>query len=380
MDASPAAASSRSGRTSVDPSQTAVSDVGEFGLIAHLRDALGGEDEGRPPEAVRDDVLAGIRDDAAVVRAPGADKDAPGGARRVQILTTDALIEGTHFDRSFMPLGHLGVKALSVNVSDVAAMNAEPRWALVALGLPEGVSVEEARQLYDGFRQAADAYDVAVIGGDTTSAPRLSLSVTVIGEADEDDVVYRSGAQPGDALCVTGDLGAAYAGLKILMQERQRLREQGDTDFQPDVDAFQYVIQRQLAPSARLDVVRAWKQDRFRPRALIDISDGLASEVHHLCEASGTGARVEGAALPVAPETRRAADAFEEDVDIYALFGGEDYELLFSLPQEHLDRLDSDTFTQVGEVTAEDDGVRFRPPGTDELIPLEPGGFEHFEE
>ena len=366
------------GRTTVAPGQTAVGDVGEFGLIAPLRDALAGSGEngdGRPPEAARDDVLAGISDDAAVVRAPGAEQSG-----RVQVLTTDALVEGTHFDRSFMPLGHLGVKALSVNVSDVVAMNAEPRYALVALGLPEGVSVEEVRRLYDGFRQAATAYDVAVVGGDTTSAPRLSLSVTVTGEADADDIVYRSGARPGDALCVSGDLGAAYAGLKILMQERRRLREQGESDFQPDLDAFQYIIQRQLAPSARLDVVRAWKEMPFRPRALIDISDGVASEVHHVCEAGDVGARVEGAALPVAPETRRAADAFEQDVDIYTLFGGEDYELLFTLPEEQLSRLDSETFTQIGEMTDADDGVRFRPPGADELIPLKPGGFEHFDD
>ena len=360
------------------PGGTPVSDVGEFGLIAHLRDALAGGDGSQPPEATRDDVLAGISDDAAVVRAPGAKE---GG--RVQILTTDALIEGTHFDRSFMPLDHLGVKALSVNVSDVAAMNAVPRYALVTLGLPKGVSVEEARQLYDGFRQAAEVYDVVVVGGDTTSAPRLTLSVTVIGEAGEEDVVYRRGAQVGDALCVTGDLGAAYAGLKVLLQERRRLQQrqqnqQGDA-FKPNLDQFSYVIQRQLAPRARLDVVRAWKEASLRPHALIDISDGLASEVHHLCEASGTGALIRGAALPVAPQTRQAADAFEEDVDVYALFGGEDYELLFAMPEENLDRLDPQAFTQVGTVTPSGEGVRIQPPGEDEAVPLKPSGFDHFD-
>ena len=383
----------RGGRTTVGPGQTPVSDVGEFGLIAHMRDALAGGDA--PVDAIRDDVLAGISDDAAVVRAPGASANDPGGGR-VQVLTTDALTEGTHFDRTFMPLGHLGVKALSVNVSDVAAMNAEPRYALVSLGLPEGVSVEETRQLYDGLRQAAEAYDVAVVGGDTTSAPRLTLSVTVIGEADADEIVYRHGAEPGDALCVTGDLGAAYAGLRVLLAERQRLQErqkqERENDFRPNLDAFSYVIQRQLAPSARLDVAQAWREqeprsDRTgestsgrRPKALIDISDGLASEVHHVCEASETGALVEGAALPVAPETREAADAFEQDVDVYALFGGEDYELLFAWPEEDLGQLDAETFTQVGTVTGEGEGVRIRPPGEDEPVPLKPSGFDHFED
>lgn len=361
---------------------TPVSDVGEFGLIAHLRDALSGGAE-QPADEAPEGVLAGIADDAAVVRAPGADKDSPGGGR-VQVFTTDALIEGIHFDRSFMPLDHLGVKALSVNVSDVAAMNAEPRYALVTLGLPRGVSVEEARQLYDGLRQASEAYGVTVIGGDTTSAPRLTISVVVIGEAMEDEVVYRRGARPGDALCVTGDLGAAYAGLKVLIQERQRLRERseqrGEQDFQPNLGEFAYVIQRQLAPSARLGVVRAWKEAGFRPHALIDVSDGLASEVHHLCEAGGVGAKLFGAALPVHPETRRAADAFGEDVDTYALFGGEDYELLFAAPEDTLDRLDDQTFTQIGAFTEAEDGVRLRPPGDDGFVPLRPGGFEHFDE
>jgi thiamine-monophosphate kinase len=371
----------RGGRTTVDPEQTAVSDVGEFGLIAHIRDALAGGDA--PVDAIRDDVLAGIADDAAVVRAPGASEDDPGGGR-VQVLTTDALVEGTHFDRTFMPLGHLGVKALSINVSDVAAMNAVPRYALVTLGLPEGVSVEETRRLYDGFRQAAEAYDVAVVGGDTTSAPRLVLSVTVVGEANADEIVYRRGAEPGDALCVTGDLGAAYAGLRVLLAERQRLQQrreqEREEDFRPNLDEFSYVIQRQLAPSARLDVMQGWREEGHRPKALIDISDGLASEVHHVCEAGGTGAHLEGAALPVAPETRTAADAFEQDVDVYALFGGEDYELLFAWPEDELDRLDAETFTQVGTVTEEGEGVRIRPPGEEEPVPLKPSGFDHFEE
>ncbi len=345
---------------SQQPSFTPVSDVGEFGLIARMRAALG--------EEVPEDVHSGIEDDAAVYRA---------GEGHVHIVTTDALVEGVHFDRAFMPMGHLGFKALSVNVSDVAAMNARPRYATVALGLPQQVSVEQVEQLYGGMRRACERYDMAIIGGDTVSAPSLTLSVTVIGEAKEGAVVYRKGARPGDALCVTGDLGGAYAGLKILAEERRRLQEKG-ADFRPDLDAFQYVIQRQLAPRARVDAVQDWAARGVRPHALIDISDGLASEVHHLSEAGGVGARLFGAALPVAPETRQAADRFGDEVDVYALFGGEDYELLFALPPDRLDALDETTFTVVGEVTDQAGEVEIKTPEGD-VMPLRPGGYDHFD-
>ncbi len=341
-------------------SLTAVSEIGEFGLIARMRAALG-------DPADDENLLAGIADDAAVYRA---------GEGKVHVLTTDALVEGVHFDRSFMPMGHLGVKALSVNVSDVVAMNARPRYATVTLGLPQSVYVEEVEALYGGFRQACALYGMTVIGGDTISARQLTLSVTVIGEAGEEDIVYRKGAQPGDALCVTGDLGAAYAGLKILVEQRERLQQEGE-GFTPDLEEFSYVIQRQLAPTARLKAVSEWKEKSFRPHALIDISDGLASEVHHLCEAGGVGARLFGAALPVALETRAVADRFEEDVDVFALFGGEDYELLFAAAPDDLDRLDEASFIVIGEVREQDEGVQIRTPEGG-AVALRPGGFDHF--
>ena len=343
----------------MESSFTPVKDVGEFGLIAHLRGVLG--------EAPGTDVVSGIADDAAVYRI---------GAGRVHVVTTDALIEGTHFDRSFMPMEHLGFKAMAVNVSDIAAMNARPRYATIALGLPQSVSVEMVGQLYEGMRRACRAYGLRVVGGDTTSARQLTVSVTVIGEAEEEAVVYRKGAQPGDVLCVTGDLGAAYAGLKVLAEQRRALQEQGE-DYAPDVGEFSYVIQRQLAPQAQLSTVKDWARRNARPHALIDISDGLASEVHHLCEASGTGALVRGAALPIAPETRSAADHFAEDVDVYALFGGEDYELLFAFPKDDLDRLDPESFVAIGEMTEAEEGVRLQTP-EGETVRLEPGGYQHF--
>ncbi|MDX1547539.1 MAG: thiamine-phosphate kinase [Rhodothermales bacterium] len=341
---------------------TPISEVGEFGLIDRLHTVLGRPDDG--------DLLAGIADDAAVYRVAEG---------RVHVVTTDALIEAVHFDRAFMPMEYLGFKALSVNVSDVLAMNALPRYATIALGLPNNVSVEMVEALYRGFKNAAEAYQMTVVGGDTTAARFMTIVVTVIGEAAEADVVYRGGAQPGDALCVTGDLGAAYAGLKVMLDERkamQRHRRDGEP-FEPDLEGYQYVVQRQLAPLARFDAVRDWAARGVRPHALIDVSDGLASEVHHLAQQSGCGALLHGPALPIALETRRVADRFAEDVDTYALFGGEDYELLFALPEGELEKLDPDSFTVVGHMAQPGDDVEIQLP-EGETIPLRAGGFQHF--
>ncbi|MFO8231294.1 MAG: thiamine-phosphate kinase, partial [Longimonas sp.] len=340
---------------------TDVSDVGEFGLIAHLRDTLGPD--------VPDDVLTGIGDDAAVIRQPDG---------RVQAYTTDSLIEGVHFDRTFMPMEHLGFKLISVNVSDLAAMNVSPEYALITIAIPKNITVEHLRTLYEGVKKACDAYGMTVVGGDTTSAHALTLSVTAWGSAEAEAVVQRSGAQVGDAICVTGDLGASYAGLKILADERKRLEDEGD-DFEPAVDAFPYVIRRHLAPPAQEASVRRWRNAGFRPTSLIDISDGLSSEVHHICEASGVGARLFAPALPVHPETRSVADHFGEDVDVYAFFGGEDYELLFTADESDLDVLDETTYTIIGEITDASKGVLVEQ-GDGTAIPMQPGGFDHFDE
>ena len=216
------------------PQQTDISNIGEFGLIAVMRDTLG--------EPSDDDLVSGIGDDTAVYRV---------GDGEVHLLTTDTLTEGIHFDRAFMPMEHLGFKAMSVNVSDIAAMNAEPRYATVTVGLSQKVTVEMVETIYEGIREACDAYDVTVVGGDTVSAHSLSLSVSIVGEAAEDDVVYRRGAKVGDKLCVTGDVGASYAGLKVLVRNRQQLQEQGE-DFEPNLDPFADVIRRHLAPPAQL--------------------------------------------------------------------------------------------------------------------------------
>ncbi len=338
---------------------TALQEIGEFGLINRMLTRLG---------LSSDDALhQGIGDDAAVYHV---------GDGVVHVVTTDALIEGVHFDLSFMPMRHLGVKAIAVNVSDVVAMNAQPRYATIALGVPPGVSVEMVEALYDGLAEACRIYDLTLVGGDTTMARQLTLAVTVIGAAAEDAVVYRRGARPGDLLCVTGDLGAAYAGLKVLLDQRRAMAEAGD-DFQPNLDPFRYLIQRQLTPTARLQTLRQWAAVGVRPRALIDVSDGLASEVHHLCEQSDCGALIHSAALPIDTETRHAADQFMEDVDTYALYGGEDYELLFALPEADFHRLPEGTCTVVGTFTEAADGIRIVMPEGG-AFPLEAAGYQHF--
>ena len=338
---------------------TPLSDLGEFGLIDRMALALGPSDDA--------DLVVGLGDDAAVYRVSGG---------RVHVVTTDALVEGVHFDRAFTSLDRLGFKAVSVNVSDVCAMNARPRFVTVALGLPGNVGVEDVEALYGGVRRACERYGCTLVGGDTTAAPGLLLSVTVIGEAAEDAVATRAGGQPGDLVCVTGDVGAAFAGLKLLLDARDRLR--ADAAFTPDFAEFQYVLARQLAPTARLDAVEAFARAGAVPSAMIDVSDGIAAEVHHLCRASGLGARLYEAALPLDPETRAVADRFETDANVYALFGGEDYELLFTMPEDALDRLPRQgLFTPIGRLTAAADGVVVQTAEGDE-VPLGPGGFDHF--
>ncbi len=345
----------------LNPTYTPINEVGEFALIDRMKAVLDVPDDA--------DVLIGIDDDAAVYRI---------GGDRVHVVTTDALIEAVHFDRVFMPMEYLGFKALSVNVSDILAMNALPRFATIALGLPDNMSVEMVEALYRGFKHAASAYDVAILGGDTTAARFLTLAVTVIGEAGEQDVVYRSGAQPGDVLCVTGNVGAAYAGLKVMLDQRRAMQDEG-TAYQPNLEPFHYVIQRQLAPLARLPIIQDWATRAVRPHALIDISDGIASEVHHLCTQSGCGALIHAATLPIAAETHSVADLFAEDVDTYALFGGEDYELLFTLPEDDLEKLDPESFTAIGLMTEASEGVSVQMPEGD-VIPLPFTGYQHFEE
>ncbi len=349
---------------------TPVSEVGEFGLIDRLSATLGDAAHAR-------DLVQGIGDDAAVYRVGGAGSDGPS---RVHVVTTDALVEGVHFDRTYVPLRALGWKAVAVNVSDVVAMNARPRFATVALGLPNNLSVEGAETLYAGIAQACERYGLAVVGGDTTASARLTLSVTVIGEADEADVVYRRGAQPGDLLCVTGDLGSAAAGLQVLIAGKDEMAGgdgAADAPPQPDLAEFAYAIERQLMPQARLDRVQAWAEAGVRPTSLIDVSDGLASETHHLSQAGVIGAVIDGGLLPVHVQTALAAQRFDARPEAYVLYGGEDYELLFTLPEAEASKLAADTYAVVGQIVEPDDGVMLRLPDGNR-VPLSGGGYKHY--
>ncbi len=338
---------------------TQISEIGEFGLIDRLHTILG--------EAADSELVVGIGDDAAVFRKEDG---------IYQVLTTDALIEGVHFERSIMPMRHLGFKSIAVNVSDIAAMNAQPRFAVVSVGVPHSVSVEMMEAFYTGIRQACDAYGLTVIGGDTTAARQMCISVSVLGEVPERLVAFRRGASPGDLACVTGDLGSAYAGLKVLIKERIALQD-ADVNFEPDLDRYDYVVRRQLTPSARMDIIRAWEAAGFMPRAMIDVSDGLSSEINHLCRHSGCGALLRRDAVPIHEQTAQVADAFDDEAINFALFGGEDYELLFAARPEEVGRIDDGSFTVIGVFTDADEGVRMQDE-EGEYVNISQNGYQHF--
>lgn len=341
-----------------DQSFTPVTETGEFGLIERL-DAL----LGTPTD---ESVIRTIGDDAAVYRV---------GNGKVHVVTTDALIENIHFDRAFMPMEFLGVKSMAVNVSDVVAMNARPKYATIAIGLPHDVSVEMVESIYSGIKKACKAYDMSLLGGDTTASQRMTLAITVIGEAEEDDVVYRHGAHIDDIVCVTGDLGASYAGLRVLLEQRATLQKSG-IDFVPALNDYRYVIQRHLTPTPRLTALNAFRKAGVIPTSMIDISDGLASELEHICRQSHCGATLKATKLPIHDETRKTATHFKQDADTYALYGGEDYELLLTLRPDDLAKLPAGTVTAIGAITDVEDILIETPEGSH--IGLKGKGYQHF--
>ena len=350
---------------------TPIAELGEFGLIERIGAVLDATQPAAP------DLLTGIGDDAAVYRVGAG----PDGAPRVHVVTTDALVEGVHFDRTFAPLRYVGWKAIASNVSDVVAMNARPLYATVALGVPGNVSVEHVEALYAGIGEACARYGCAVVGGDTTAAARLVISVTVVGEAAEADVVRRSGAEPGDLLCVTGDLGSAAAGLQVLLAGKdQQLGTDSEAEAggEPiDLGRFGYVVERQLAPQARLDRLDAWREAGARPKALVDLSDGLAAGVHLLAEAGAVGAVVDAGFLPIHVQTFLAAERFEQRPEIYALYGGEDYELLAAFRPEAVEAMPEGLVAVVGQVEEPETGVVLRNT-EGETTPLRDGGYKHY--
>lgn len=334
-----------------------VEEVGEFNLIRLLDGVLG--------ESNSSAIACGIGDDAAVLRT---------GQGQVHVVSTDAFVEHYHFDRRFYTWIDVGYKAMAVNISDVAAMNAKPHFATVALALPDKFLVRDVENIYTGLRLCASQHGVNVVGGDTTRSREVMLSITIIGVADENDIVYRSGGQPGDLLCVTGTLGAAVAGLYLLQHKS------GSDHIDASAigsAAAKNVIKRHLRPVPRTDMVRVWQDAGMLPDAMIDISDGLAAEVHHICKASGCGAIVEQSALPIAEGVHDVANYFGADPFAYALSGGDDYELLFAASKEDCRRIDSSLYSVIGYLT-KDRGTILLQGADDKTSPLTRGGHDHF--
>lgn len=298
------------------PKLTEISQLGEFGLIDRLTKDLPHHN----PSTVRS-----VGDDAAVLRYPG-DVD--------ELVTTDLLVEGIHFDLTYMPLKHLGYKAAVVNFSDIYAMNGHPRQIVVSLAISSRFAAEHLEELYAGIRLACDIYGVDLVGGDTTaSRSGLVISITCIGEAAPDAVVTRDGAKDTDLICVSGDLGSAYMGLQLL--EREKVASKGIKDFQPEFGGKEYLIERQLKPEARRDIVTALAEAGIKPTAMMDISDGLSSELLHICKQSDTGCRIYEERIPIDYQTAIMAEELGMNLVTAALNGGEDYELLFTVPLSH---------------------------------------------
>ena len=296
-----------------------IEELGEFGLIDHLTSGFSNHQES---------TRVGIGDDAAVIDH----------GSYYQVVTTDLLLEGIHFDLVYTPLKHLGYKAVVVNLSDVYAMNAAPRQITVSVGISGKFSVEALEEFYEGVKAACDRYKVDLVGGDTSaSVTGLLITVTAIGTALKNELALRSGAKNNNLVCVTGDLGAAYMGLKILEREKQLHSE--DPEFTPELKGYDYILERFLKPEPRVDVLLALKEAGITPGSMIDISDGLSSELLHICKASGCGVQVYEERIPIADETAEAAGEFQLKPLVAALHGGEDYELLFTVPLSDFDKI-----------------------------------------
>jgi thiamine-monophosphate kinase len=320
------------------PQRTSIAQLGEFGLIDHLTKNF---------EINQISTLKGIGDDAAVLDF----KD------KKTVVSTDLLIEGVHFDLAYMPLRHLGYKAVVVNVSDLCAMNAKATQILVSVAVSNRFPLEALEELFDGITLAANEYKVDVIGGDTTSSQKgLIISITAIGEADENEIVYRNGAGQTDLLVLTGDIGAAYMGLQVLEREKQVF--QVNPNSQPDLDAYTYIIERQLKPEARKDVRTLLHALEIKPTSMIDISDGLSSEIMHLCKQSNVGCNLYEDKLPLDPQFMNVCEEFNLDATTVAINGGEDYELLFTIKMEDFDKIKGNpNFTIIGHMTQESEGI-----------------------
>ena len=324
--------------------RTELSSLGEFGLIKHLTQFILIKNES---------TVKGIGDDAAVINYKN----------KQTVISTDMLVEGVHFDLAYVPLKHLGYKSVTVNLSDIYAMNATPKQITVSLAMSNRFSVEALEELYQGIVMACDKYKVDIVGGDTTTAKSgLVISITAIGEANADELVYRDGAKDGDLLCVTGDLGGAYVGLQLLEREKKIFME--SPGVQPDLGGNDYILERQLKPEARKDIPPLLKLLGVKPTAMIDISDGLASEILHICTQSEVGCNLYEDKIPIDPSTYNTAREFNLDPTVCALSGGEDYELLFTIDQSDFPKIKGNpNITVIGHMTSRKDGVNLIAKG-----------------
>lgn len=338
--------------------RTEITSLGEFGLIGRLSEAF---------KNTHTDTVKGIGDDAAVIDL-GADYG---------LLSTDLLLEGVHFDLTFAPLKHLGYKAIAVNVSDIAAMNGVPGQVTVSLAVSNRFSVEAVEELYSGIKAACSDFRVDLVGGDLSSSRSgLLISVSVFGKVAKDKVVYRGTGKANDLLCVTGDLGGAYLGLQILEREKQVFL--ANPGMQPELEGHDYVIQRQLKPEARMDVIFELAEAGVVPTAMLDISDGLASDLLHLCSQSGVGALVFEENLPIDEQTYLAATDLNLSPITAAMNGGEDYELLFSVRQADYDKVKNNPkISVIGYLTAEPNQVVLSTKGGSQ-VPITAQGWNHF--
>ena len=341
------------------PKRTEIGAIGEFGLIDKINQRV---------VLQHASTLKGIGDDAAVL---------DGGSDHKKLISTDMLLEGVHFDLSYIPLTHLGYKAVTVNVSDIAAMNGIPKQMTISLGLSNRMSVEAVEALYEGIHAAAKDYQIDIVGGDTTSSRSgLIISITLIGESAPDNIVYRNGAKEGDILCLSGDIGSAYMGLQILEREKEVFKV--DPNMQPQLDKYSYIVGRQLRPKARMDVIHELRDLGILPTSMIDISDGLASEIFHLCKQSQKGACIYEDKLPIEKQTFETAAEFNMDPNTAALNGGEDYELLFTIDQKDFEKMKNhDDINTIGYMHAPDLG-KVMVTNNKNTIELTAQGWIHF--
>lgn len=312
--------------------QTEIATLGEFGLIKKLTESV---------KLKNASSLKGVGDDAAVLDYQD----------KLQLVTTDLLLEGIHFDLTYVPLKHLGYKAAVVNFSDIYAMNGTPKQITVSIGVSKRFTVEHIQQLYEGINLACEVYGVDLVGGDTSaSITGLIISITCIGEGEKGKIVYRDGAKENDLICVSGDLGAAYMGLQLL--ERERVASAGMKDFNPDFSGKEYILERQLKPEARKDIIEILAKKGILPTAMMDISDGLSSELLHICTQSHTGCRIYEERIPIDYQTAVMASELNMNLVTAALNGGEDYELLFTVPLEMHEKLqETDGIRIIGHIT-----------------------------